>query len=73
MIQFAKNSINEKRQKSYVLLENTQTMTHALLKEKTPTEFFKVNLRVLNTLSKVKYIYIYIYIYILRRMINILV
>ena len=49
-----KTSIKE-RLKTYLLLENNQPIMHAKPKEKTLTEFLKLNLRVLNTLSRMKY------------------
>ena len=51
-----KNQLKKKRLKAYELLENNQTITYILPKEKkAPTEFFKQNVRVLSTLSRTKY------------------
>ena len=63
MIQFAnknitqidiqeKISMKKEKSKTYILLENNQPIAYT---EKTTTEFLKVNVRMLNSLSRAKY------------------
>ena len=78
MVQFANKKYYEKfhkrkkKLKTYVLLQNNQPITQAESKEKIPTEFLKLHVRMFNRLNRTEYefldvftlsIYIYIYIY----------